>query len=135
MAALSLLARLRRYLGNRRAAPRLTAQVEARLLLTGEGEAGPSLEGRTVDLSESGLGLLVTAALEGHADVISHGVSTLRVTLALPTGRVEMKAITARYVHVKHLGEADVYFIGARIAEVDEIDRSRYQGYLLMLQD
>lgn len=136
MAALSLKARLRRYFKNRRAAPRLPAQVEVRLVVLIDDEAASSLKGQTVDLSESGLGMFVTAtALKPSSEVLSNDALRLQVRLDLPTGSVELKAIPARHLHVRHEGAEDVYFVGVKIAEINEIDQFRYRGYLLMLQD
>ena len=121
----------RRDEGARRVAPRLEARLETRVLMTaeragdGDGEEVLALAGYTRDVSESGLALVVSEA--GAEEVFSLGRNcTLRMTLPLPGGTVEL---TARPVRQELLGEG-VCILGAQITDMPGRDRVVFMNYL-----
>lgn len=122
--------------GQRRAAPRLSARLEARVLMiaercgVGAEDAGVlTLSGYTRDVSESGLGLIVSEREAG--ELFSLGPDcVLRMTLPLPGGPVE---VTARPVRHESEGSG-VCLVGAQITDMTGRDRVVYMNYLRELE-
>lgn len=137
----TLAGRLRRYVGDRRRAPRRGARFVARLPLSvsplGEGEdfgagRGPArrpLAGSTRDLSGGGLTLLLPAARVGDR-YLTDASRYLGVRLELPGGPVYMLAAPTRFEQLDGGGEGYAYLLGARVFKMGESDRADYQAYL-----
>ena len=119
----------------RRLTPRFVAAVACALSLPeGERSSGllfpnTTLECRTRDVSESGLGLVAPSIYIGYDCVVDKG-RTLLVSLALPAGRVELKATPVHYVRQDREGDEAVYLIGLSILEMGARDRRRYSEFL-----
>jgi hypothetical protein len=135
----TLIARFRKHVGNRRAAPRYATHLEksvvvyVHLLNAKEGEASPrhaaKIVGYTHDLSETGLGIIVPDIRLGGVTIINPQ-RHLRILLGIPPEPVEIRAAPARYVKLDE-GELDGgYLIGAQIIEMSKPDRARYLKYL-----
>jgi hypothetical protein len=87
------------------------------------------LEGRTRDLSESGIGLLVTSIYLGYACVLDEG-RMLELSIELPETTVRVTATTAHYLRT---GEGDAegsYVVGLRILSMSEADRAAFLAFL-----
>jgi hypothetical protein len=86
------------------------------------------LECRTRDLSESGIGLVVTSIYLGYACVLDEG-RTLELSIELPATTIRMTATTAHYLRTG--GEEDgSYVVGLRIMAISENDRAAFLSYL-----
>jgi hypothetical protein len=126
---------LRRYIGNRRRCKRVRTRVTFRLSLfdprvNSNGHRRlPSLDGHTLDVSSTGLALIVPAIrIDEH--YLAGADRKLHVKLELPTGPVEMKVSTVRYESLEDSREETGYLIGARISEMSDQDRAAYDSYI-----
>jgi PilZ domain-containing protein len=86
----------------------------------------PSLDGYTLDVSISGLALIVPAIRIGE-HYLAGADRKLHVKLELPGGPVEMKVVTVRY---EDLEDGSGYLIGARILEISDADRASFEKYV-----
>jgi len=89
----------------------------------------PTLEGHTLDLSETGIALIVPAIRIG-GDYLVGDNRTLHLKLELPTGPLEISAIPVRYESLEEHQTETGYLIGVRIKELPEADRDRYGEYI-----
>ena len=127
--------RLRDYVGNRRRMPRYRARVAVSLSIFEEkpkvngARHTQTLEGYTRDLSVNGLALILPAIRIGER-YLTDG-RTLRVTLELPDGPVQMHVIAVRYERIEEEDATDKgYLIGARIHTISNTDRDNFIAYL-----
>lgn len=124
--------RLRRFIGNRRASRRVRARVSFTLSLSDPrvnsngSRRLPKLEGYTLDVSTTGLALIVPAIRIGE-HYLAGGDRKLHVKLELPAGPVEMKVASVRY---EGLEDDSGYLIGARILEMSDADRASFEKYV-----
>jgi hypothetical protein len=86
----------------------------------------PSLDGYTLDVSATGLALVVPAIRIGE-HYLAGDDRKLHVKLELPDGPVEMRVGTVRY---EGLDDGSGYLIGARILEMSESDRASFDKYV-----
>ena len=115
----------------RRRKPRFNAELpcdvapdDAALLFPGE-----RLEGRTRDLSETGVGVVAGSIYVGYVCVVDEG-RALRLRLVLPTGEVELETTTAHYLRLDTGGDEPSYLIGLRITSMSDDARALYRQYL-----
>jgi len=126
---------LRRFVGNRRNHKRVRVRLAFRISLsdprvnTNGGRRLPTVEGHTLDLSSTGLALVVPAIRIGE-HYLAGADRKLYVKLDLPTGPVEMKVATVRYESLEESRDETGYLIGARISEMSDKDRADYVGYV-----
>lgn len=126
------MSRLRRFIGNRRGSRRVHARLSFTLSLSDPrvGSNGarrlPTLDGHTLDVSSTGLALIVPAIRIGE-HYLAGADRTLHVKLELPSGPVEMKVATVRY---ESLEDDTGYLIGARILELSDTDRVSFEKYV-----
>lgn len=119
----------------RRLSPRYSVSLECGLALPeGERSSGllfpnTALAGRTRDVSETGLGVVVESIYIGYDCVVDRGRSLL-VSLALPSGVVEMQAAPMHYVRHERAGEEVSYLIGLHITGMDDDARERFLKFL-----
>ena len=129
---------LRRYLGNRRHSKRVSARLPFTVSLSDSRVNSncfrrlPSLNGHTLDVSRTGLALIVPAIRIGE-HYLAGADRKLHVKLELPTGPVEMKVGTVRYESLEETSEETGYLIGARIVEMSDQHRATYESYLTRL--
>ena len=127
-----IVSQLRRFFGNRRHSKRVRARLSFRLSLSDPrvGSNGarrlPALDGYTLDVSSTGLALIVPAIRIGE-HYLAGADRKLYVKLELPSGPVEMKVVTVRY---ENLEDGSGYLIGARILEISDADRSSFEKYV-----
>jgi hypothetical protein len=88
-----------------------------------------SLDCRTRDLSETGVGLVADTIYLGYTCVVDEG-RALRVTLELPAGAIGMEATSAHYLRLDAGGAEPSYLIGLRITSMTDEDRALYNGFL-----
>jgi len=127
-----IVSQLRRFFGNRRQAKRVRARLNFTLSLS-DPRAGtngsrrlPALDGHTMDVSITGLALIVPAIRIGE-HYLAGADRKLYVKLELPSGPVEMKVVTVRY---ENLEDGSGYLIGARILEMSDADRGSFENYV-----
>jgi hypothetical protein len=126
---------LRRFIGNRRAHKRVRARLNFTLSLsdprvnTNGSRRLPTLDGHTLDVSTTGLALIVPAIRIGE-HYLAGSDRRVYVKLDLPSGPVEMKLATVRYEALDETTGETGYVIGARIIEMADADRANYDKYV-----
>jgi hypothetical protein len=127
-----IVSQLRRFIGNRRHSKRVRARLNFTLSLsdprvgTNGSRRLPTLNGHTMDVSLTGLALIVPAIRIGE-HYLAGADRKLYVKLELPGGPVEMKVVTVRY---ENLDDGSGYLIGARILEMSDAERKSFQNYV-----
>ena len=127
-----IVSQLRRFIGNRRHSKRVRTRLSFRLSLS-DPRAGangarrlPALDGHTLDVSSTGLALIVPAIRIGE-HYLAGDDRKLYVKLELPSGPVEMKVVSVRY---ENLEDGSGYLIGARILEISDADRATFENFI-----
>lgn len=126
---------LRRFIGNRRHCKRVRARLSFTLSLTDPRVSSngarrlPTLNGHTLDVSSTGLALVVPAIRVGE-HYLTGSDRRLHVKLDLPGGSVEMLVTPMRYESLDENQEETGYVIGARISEMADSDRASFDEYL-----
>lgn len=130
-----IVSHLRRFIGNRRRYRRVRARLSFTLSLSDPrvssngGRRLPSLEGHTLDVSTTGLALIVPAIRIGE-HYLAGSDRRLHLKLELPAGPVEMKVATVRYECLDETHEETGYLIGARIIEMSDVDRASFDQFV-----
>jgi c-di-GMP-binding flagellar brake protein YcgR len=134
----SIVARLRQYVGDRRHAKRQNVRLAFTLSIASHAKSlnGAkrinSLGGHTLDLSPTGMALIVPSIRLGEHHLVGENRS-LNVKLELPAGPVEMQVTPVRYEALEdHKSEAG-YLIAVKITEMPEEDRGRFTAYVTTL--
>ena len=133
-----IVSHLRRFIGNRRRHRRVRERLNFTLNLSDPrvGSNGarrlPSLKGHTLDVSTTGLALIVPAIRIGE-HYLAGTDRRLHLKLELPAGPVEMKVAPVRYESLDETEEETGYLIGARIIEMADADRASFNEYLAKL--
>lgn len=133
-----IVSRLRRFIGNRRRYRRVRTRLSFTLSLSDPRVSSngvrrlPTLNGHTLDISATGLALIVPAIRIGE-HYLAGSDRRLHVKLDLPNGPVEMKLATVRYESLDESQEETGYLIGARIIEMADEDRASYDDYVAKL--
>src|SRR5882724_11994732 len=112
----SIAARLRRYISNRRRAVRLRHRLPFSLSLVDDrlakGSRKPrSIDGHTLDISASGLALIVTVIRIGDQYLAGEN-RRLLISLELPAGPVAIEATSVRYERLDESESEMGYLIG-----------------------
>jgi hypothetical protein len=130
-----IVSHLRRFIGNRRRFKRVRARLTLTLSLsdprvnTNGSRRLPTLNGHTFDISTSGIALIVPAIRVGE-HYLAGAERKLYVKLDLPSGPVEMKVATVRYESLDESSDESGYLIGARIVEMPDADRTKFNTYV-----
>jgi hypothetical protein len=128
-----IVSHLRRFIGNRRHSKRVRAQLSFTLSLTDPktntngSRRLPSLNGQTLDVSSTGLALIVPAIRIGE-HYLAGSERRLYIKLELPSGPVELKVVAVRY---ESLEDESGSLIGARIVEMSNPDRASFEKYVI----
>ena len=127
-----IVSQLRRFIGNRRHSKRVRTRLTFTLSLS-DPRAGtngarrlPALDGHTLDISSTGLALIVPAIRIGE-HYLAGADRKLYVKLELPSGPVEMRVVSVRY---ENLEDGSGYLIGARILEISDADRATFENFI-----
>lgn len=129
------MSQLRRFIGNRRRCKRVRTRLNFTLSLADPRVSSngarrlPTLEGHTLDISTTGLALIVPAIRIGE-HYLAGADRRLHVKLELPEGPVEMKVATVRYESLEDSQEETGYLIGARIVEIGDSARANFEKYV-----
>lgn len=132
------MSRLRRFIGNRRRYRRVCTRLSFTLSLSDPrlnsngARRLPTLEGHTLDISTTGIALVVPAIRIGE-HYLAGADRKLHIRLELPTGPVEMRVATVRYESLEDSRDETGYLIGARILEMSETDRGSFEKYVAKL--
>ncbi|HEY9503893.1 MAG TPA: PilZ domain-containing protein [Pyrinomonadaceae bacterium] len=133
-----IVSRLLRFIGNRRRSKRAQARLNFNLSLgdprvnSNGSRRLPSLKGHTLDVSVTGLALVVPAIRIGEHYVA--GVERrLHLNLELPTGPVQMTVAPVRYESLEEDANESGYVVGVRIMEMSDSDRAKFADYLKRL--
>jgi hypothetical protein len=130
-----IVSRLRRYIGNRRRTKRARVRLTFTLRLSDPRTSSngsrrlPSIEGHTSDVSSTGIGLIVPAIRIGEHYLVGDD-KRLHLSLDLPSGQAELTLTPVRYESLEEHEEEIGYLIGARILDMNEADRKRFEEYL-----
>jgi len=130
-----IVSQLRRFIGNRRRSKRVRTRLTFTLSLsdprvsTNGSRRLPTLDGYTLDVSITGLALIVPAIRIGE-HYLAGADRKLHVKLALPGGPIEMMVVTVRY---ENLEDGSGYLIGSRILEMSDADRGSFEKYVAMV--
>lgn len=88
-----------------------------------------SITGETMDLSKTGIALIVPAIRLQEYYLVGEG-RTLNAELDLPSGNVTMQIVGQRYQQVgKHISTSS-YLIGAKILFMSDDNREAYETFL-----
>lgn len=129
-----IVSQLRRFIGNRRVKKRVKTRLSFTLSLSDPRVSSngarrlPTLKGHTLDVSTTGLALIVPAIRIGE-HYLAGADRPLHVKLELPSGPVEMRLASVRYESLENHEESG-YLIGARILEMAETDRASFEAYV-----
>lgn len=132
----SVVSRVRVFFKDRRQSPRLQISLPFNVSIHREGELNGSrkrvqtLSGRTRDISQNGLALLVSQVhLDGHH--LAAGGRELDIELELEKGKpISMRVMPRRYERLEELESGCTYLIGVRIVNLPEADRLRYLAFV-----
>ena len=130
-----IVSHLRRFIGNRRRHKRVRARLNFTLSLSDPrvnkngSRRLPTLDGHTLDISTTGLALIVPAIRIGE-HYLAGSDRRVYLKVELPAGAVEMKVATVRYEALDEADEETGYIIGARIVEMSDADRASFDKYL-----
>jgi len=127
----TVVSKLRRYVGDRRSLPRMSVRLPFSLTIQGEGAGNgrkhESIDGYTMDISATGLGLIVRAVRIDGYYIFADG-RPLKIVLNLPEKPMTMLVTPARCERLDDSG--DVYVVGVRIVAINDQDRQQYLQYL-----
>lgn len=130
-----MVSQLRRFIGNRRRAKRAEARIPFTLSLDDPrvNRNGfrrlPPLQGHTLDLSFTGIALVVPAIrIGGH--YLAGTERRLYLKLELPDGTADLTLIPVRYESLEEDPQETGYVIGTRIEEISDADRARLNTYV-----
>jgi hypothetical protein len=90
------------------------------------------MDGHTCDLSADGIGLIVPAIRIGEHYLVGED-RRLHLKLELPTGSVDLNISPVRYESLEDDPQESGYVIGARINDINETDRERFNQYVRTL--
>ena len=137
----SIAERLRGYGKERRAAPRYSTHLEKQLSVNifipgivpraGDGRV-PFIAGYTRDLSELGLGVVVSNLQIGGIS-ITQADRVLLIKLKLPKRAVEMRAACVRHLETEEGGEKK-HVLGIQIKKMSDNDRAEYAEFIKTLK-
>lgn len=133
-----IVSHLRRFIGNRRRHKRVRARLNFTLSLSDPrvnkngSRRLPTLDGHTLDISTTGVALIVPAIRIGE-HYLAGSDRRVYLKLELPSGKVEMKVATVRYEALEETDDETGYLIGARIVEMTDADRASYEKYLAQI--
>ncbi len=133
--ARSVVSRLRRFVGDRRRSPRQAVRLPFMISISGGAKnlngtkRSSSIGGHTLDLSDSGLALIVPSIRLGEHHLVGENRS-FSVRLELPRGPVEMQVAPVRYEALDQDASESGFLIGVRIISIADKDRAKFGDYV-----
>jgi hypothetical protein len=134
----AIASRLRQFIADRRRSKRHKVRLPFWLSLISPSknlngqQRISSMGGHTLDLSVSGLGLIVPKITLGEHHLVGENRS-LTVKLELPAGAIEMQVLPVRYESLEEHETETGYLIGVRILRMSDEDRGSFADYLKTL--
>ena len=131
----TIAARLRGLIGNRRYAKRRTVRLPCSVSLvdrrTGaNGSSRPrSLAGHTLDISTTGMSLIVPAIRIGERYLVGDS-RKLQIKLELPSAPIDIQAAPVRYERLEEHEVETGYLIGVRVTGMSEQDQAQFKEYV-----
>ncbi len=128
----TLVSRIREFAGDRRHMRRQRVRLEFSVAPEGSranGRRPQSLKGYTRDICAKGFGLIVPAIRIGERYLAGENCR-LSVTLELPSGPIEVRAIAVRYEPLEEDEIDQGYLIGVRITEMSDEHLKLYKAFL-----
>ena len=86
------------------------------------------MQGHTLDLSATGLSLIVPAITLGEHHLVGEN-RYLNLKLELPAGLIELKVKPVRYESLEEDETESGYLIGVQIVGMSDEDRAKYVSY------
>lgn len=132
------MSRLRQYVGGRRHSKRQNIRLPFSLSLASltKGTNGTrriiKMEGHTLDLSATGLAIVVPAITLGEHHLVGENRS-LNVKLDLPVGPIELQVTPVRYESLEEHETETGYLIGVKIVGMPNADRAKFAAYVATL--
>ena len=126
--------RLREFFADRRRAPRHSVSLPVSVsLLDAEASAEPVLiQGRTRDVSEEGIGVILPNIRVGGRYLVGDSV-TLRVTLKLPDTYARLYGTPVRHEKLDANGPETGFLVGILLTDTDARDRALLVNYIKSL--
>ncbi len=134
----AIVSHLRQFVGDRRHSKRHNVRLQFTLAMASPKKVVngtrriSTLAGHTLDLSATGLALIVPAITLGEHHLVGENRS-LNVKLELPAGAVEMQVTPVRYESLEEHETETGYLIGVRIAAMTDEDRAKFAAYVASL--
>lgn len=134
----SIASRLRQYAGDRRHTRRVKARLDFTLSLVGPALSSNgtkrviSIKGHTLDLSSTGLALVVPSIIVNEHHLVGEN-RNMYVTLEFPDGPIEMNVTPIRYERLDEHPTETGYLIGVKLGKVEGSERSRFEDYVSQL--
>lgn len=135
----TIVSRFRQYIGERRRAKRYMTRLAFSISVPDRAKSFNGarrtrvMEGHTLDISASGLALIVPAITLGEHHIVGEN-RTLNVNLQLPVGPIDLKVTPVRYESLEDHETETGYLIGVKILEVAEVDRGKLAEYVATFQ-
>lgn len=134
----AIVSHLRHFVGDRRHSKRHTVRLPFTLAMASPTKSLngtrriSTLAGHTLDLSATGLALVVPAITLDEHHLVGENRS-LNVTLELPDAPVEMQVKPVRYESLDEHETETGYLIGVQIGEMTDDDRVKFAAYVSSL--
>ena len=136
--ARSIASRLRQYAGDRRHSKRVKARLNFTLSLVGPALSSNgmkrviSIDGHTLDLSSTGLALVVPTIIVNEHHLVGEN-RNMYLKLELPDSSIELNVVPIRYERLDDHPTETGYLIGVKLGNVEQEDRARYTDYVTQL--
>lgn len=133
--ARSVVSRMRKFVGERRRSRRQQVRLPFTIFVSGGAKSlngtikRSSINGHTLDLSESGLALIVPSIRLGEHHLVGEN-RNFTVRLELPRGPVEIQVVPVRYEALDEDGGETGFLIGVRIIGMADTDRAALVKYV-----
>lgn len=131
----AIVSRFRQYVGERRRAKRYTVRLAFSISVPDRAKSSNGarktrvMEGHTLDISASGLALIVPAITLGEHHLVGEN-RTLNVQLELPMGPIKLQVSPVRYESLEEHETETGYLIGVKILESSDQDRELFAKYV-----
>ena len=132
--ARNIASRLRHYIGDRRRAERCNVNLPVEVALLEESyqhapHRGQSTHGHTVDISATGLAVIVPVIRIGDHYLAGENRSLL-LDVTLPDGTLEIQVTPVRYERLDETEAEHGYLIGVSIDSMSDQDRERFDEFV-----
>ena len=136
--ARSIASRLRQYAGDRRHSRRVKARLNFTLSLVGPALSSNgtkrviSIDGHTLDLSTTGLALIVPTIIVSEHHLVGEN-RNMHLKLELPDSPLEIHVVPIRYERLDDHPTETGYLIGVKLGNVEREDLTRFNDYVSQL--